>query len=280
MKRFCLSSRVRTLPLIINKCVLMLSDQQIVTGIAILGSACSQLDSGFQLYHWQMSIWLAWFSSVTHLGTLSVLRNYLREYPALRIQRLFAMLMIVIMLVVSILPTGSPTWLNFPGDYAGCYLQSLTASWNSSAGVQPRNNAFLAVATVAIITTSYLIRFIKMFRRTSTYTRANFRVKPGRQVKRGLDALLKIAESVGPKWSHWTILIFYNPFLVVFLIARAVFDLIESMLWEVRALSLKMSTFANYLIFTLGLVAHVCSFMGEHQTIHLKAIHWQPSAKH
>jgi hypothetical protein len=280
MKRFYPSSQARTSPLIINKCVLMLSDQQIITGIAILGSAFSQLDSGFQIYHWQMSIWLAWFSSVTHLGTLSVLRNYLREYPALRVRRLFSMLMIVIMLVVSILPTGSPTWLNFPGDYAGCYFQSLTASWNASAGGQPRNNAFLAVATVAIIATSYLIRFIKMFRRTSTYTRAHFRVKPGKQVKRGLDALLKMAESVGPKWSHWTILIFYNPFLVVFLIARAVFDLIESMLWEVRALSLRTSTFTNHLIFTLDLVAHVRSFMGERQTLHLKAIHLQLTAKH
>jgi hypothetical protein len=55
-------------------------------------------------------------------------------------------------------------------------------------------------------------------------------------VKRGLDTLLTIVELVGPKWSHLNIFIFYNPFLVMFLMARVVFDLIESMLWEVCAL--------------------------------------------
>ena len=232
----CLSSY---LLLIIDKCVIMLGDQQIITGIAILGGAYSQLDNGFQLYHWQMSIWLAWFSSVTHLGTLSVLRNYLREHPLLRALRLFLMLTIAIMLVVSLLPTGSPIWLYFPGEYAGCYFRSLPESWKASGPGQTRNNAFLAITTVMIIATSYLIQLIKMFHGVSTYSRIHLRVKPGRQIKRSLDALSRMAESVGPTWSHWTILIFYNPFLVAFLIVRAGFDLMESMLWEVGTLESK-----------------------------------------
>jgi hypothetical protein len=184
------------------------------------------------------------------------------------------MSMIAIMLVVSLLPTGSPIWLRFPGESAGCYFQSLAAGWKVPGPDQPRNNAFLAVTTAAIIATSYLIRFIKMFRRTSTWTRTHLRVKPGRKVKQVLDILLAIAESVGPKWSHWTILILYNPFLVVFLIARAVFDLIESMLWEVCALKSKGNRpllISQSLL--LGLVAHVCSFMGKRQAIRPKAKH-------
>ena len=217
----------------------MLSDTQIVTGIAILGSAYLQLDSDFSLYHWQVTIWLAWFSSVTHLGTLTVLRNYLREYPALRAQRLFLMSIIAVMLTVSLVPTGSPIWLNFPGEQAGCYFRFLSESWKTFGPGKQRNDAFLAMTTVAVIMIGLLTRIIKLFPRASTYARTNLRVKPGRRVKQGLDTLLAIAESVGPRWSHWTIAIFYNPFLVVFLIARAVFDLLESMVWEVRALVLR-----------------------------------------
>jgi hypothetical protein len=235
MKRFCLLSEVRILTLTINKCVLLLSDQQIVTGIAILGSAYSQLDQSFSLYHWQMSIWLAYFSSATHLGTLSVLRNYLRQYPVLRTLRLFSMLILAIMLIVSLLPTGSPLWLYSSGAPTDCYFNSLAPSWKAPDWGLPRNNGFLAVSTITIVAYGYLTRFIKIFPSASMWTRTHLRVKPGKQVKRGLDTLLTIVELVGPKWSHWTILVFYNPFLVVFLMAKVVFDLIESMLWEVGA---------------------------------------------
>jgi hypothetical protein len=235
-ERSLLSFRVRTLSLITHKCVLILSDQQMVSGIAILGSAYSQLNNNFQLYHWQMSIWLAWFSSVTHLGTLSILRNYLREHPALRTQRLVFMLMIAIMLMVSLLPTGSPSWLRFPGDYVICYIQSLPASWKAPGPEEPGNNIFLAVSTAAIIAYSYLVRIIKMFPSLSAFTRTHLRDKPGRQVKRCLKTLLTLVEAPDLRWSYWTTLIFFNPLLVLFLIARAVFDFMESMLWEVCTL--------------------------------------------
>ena len=58
----------------LRNAVLMLSDQQLVTGIALLASGYSQLSYGLSSYHWQLIVYLAWFSSLTHLTTLTALR--------------------------------------------------------------------------------------------------------------------------------------------------------------------------------------------------------------
>lgn len=65
---------VPRLELALRRIVLMFSDQQVVTGIALLASGYAQLSSGISNYHWQMLVYLAWFSSLTHLSTLTVLR--------------------------------------------------------------------------------------------------------------------------------------------------------------------------------------------------------------
>ena len=59
--------------------VLMFSDQQLVTGIALLASGFSQLHCGISAYHWQILVYLAWFCALTHLSTLTLMRDYFRE---------------------------------------------------------------------------------------------------------------------------------------------------------------------------------------------------------
>ncbi|KAF7889429.1 uncharacterized protein EAF01_010922 [Botrytis porri] len=58
--------------------ILNFSDQQVVLGIAVLIAGVSQLPSGLDSYHWQTVLNLAWFSSFTHVLTLTALRaeNY------------------------------------------------------------------------------------------------------------------------------------------------------------------------------------------------------------
>lgn len=85
------------------------SDQQIVTGIAILIAGFAKRGS-ITVYHWQIVTYLAWMSSGTHLITLSFLRVYLREYPKLRIWRLCGMLILFVMLFIAIVPTGGNNW--------------------------------------------------------------------------------------------------------------------------------------------------------------------------
>ncbi|KAF6826262.1 hypothetical protein CMUS01_09504 [Colletotrichum musicola] len=53
-----------------------MSDIQIITGLAILISAFHGLERSLSGYHWQIIIYTAWFSAVTHLAALTHLRNF------------------------------------------------------------------------------------------------------------------------------------------------------------------------------------------------------------
>ncbi|KAG7004937.1 hypothetical protein G7Y79_00022g051580 [Physcia stellaris] len=60
----------------LESAVLLYSDTQVVTGMAILLTGYIQLPSGISSYHWQVIVDLAWFSTLSHLATLTALRGY------------------------------------------------------------------------------------------------------------------------------------------------------------------------------------------------------------
>src|SRR5947207_386718 len=113
-----------------------MSDLQIVTGFSIIISGFIQLHCGISAYHWQILVYLAWFSSLTHLTCLTVLRNYLFNNPGQRLWRWVAMGVIIVMLVVALYPTGSFDWVGNstfsipadqlqppPSSYAICFFR-------------------------------------------------------------------------------------------------------------------------------------------------------------
>jgi hypothetical protein len=85
--------------------VLTLSDQQLVTGIAILvagfGNWC-----GMSFYELSMVVALAWFSSATHLATLDVLQDYFQRNRVVRNWRMTGMVTIVLLLIAGLLISG------------------------------------------------------------------------------------------------------------------------------------------------------------------------------
>ncbi|PVH77883.1 hypothetical protein DL98DRAFT_534304 [Cadophora sp. DSE1049] len=94
-----------------EKLVLVLSDQQLIGGLAMLVSGFLQLNSKISSYHWQMTIYLVWFSTFTHLATLTMLRRYMRDNPILRLFRLFFMTALIALLITALVPTASGAWL-------------------------------------------------------------------------------------------------------------------------------------------------------------------------
>lgn len=84
----------------LERFVLALSDQQLVTGLAVLIAGYTDRCSR-SFYHFQIVSGLGWFSSTTHLSTLAVLRAYLIDHPRVRDWRVIAMLAIFGLLVVS-----------------------------------------------------------------------------------------------------------------------------------------------------------------------------------
>ncbi|KAK1452425.1 hypothetical protein CCUS01_10916 [Colletotrichum cuscutae] len=94
--------------------VLMLSDQQLLTGLTILIAGYTQaLGANLSAYHWNAVIYLAWLSSTVHLMSLSVLRDRLRASRALRSIRVSATILILGLLLVALVPTVSSKW---PGN--------------------------------------------------------------------------------------------------------------------------------------------------------------------
>ena len=84
----------------IEHIILGLSDQQLITGLAILITGYTKHCS-MKSRHWWVVFDLAFFSSVTHQASLLVLRNYLTKYRRFRDLRVFLMFSNYIMLLVS-----------------------------------------------------------------------------------------------------------------------------------------------------------------------------------
>lgn len=114
-----------------------MSDFQLITGLSILISGFTQLGTGISAYHWQRLVQLAWFSSITHLCTLTALRNYFRQNSLGYFWRLPGMVILIIMLIIALIPTGQYTWESStigaaqrkgdnvrpkPTDHAVCYF--------------------------------------------------------------------------------------------------------------------------------------------------------------
>ena len=90
----------------LERFILALSDQQLVTGFAVLIAGYTNRCSR-SVYHFDIIAALGWFSSTTHLSTLAILRAYLIEHPRVRDWRVIAMLGIFGLLVVSQIETFS-----------------------------------------------------------------------------------------------------------------------------------------------------------------------------
>lgn len=228
----------------IQKAVLSFSDQQAVTGISILASGYSQLKCGLSVYHWVTIVNLAWFSSLTHLTTLTVLRKYFQTRPALRLWRLIGMGATVVMLGVALgstgfttdnhsdLPANFPAWCLYHPQLAETYLFSY-------------NTTYIVIA-MCILTVSFLTRVILLSQRASVKMKGAFRTYPSNILK-SLSAGLKnrsdqspshdsstlFVRSLSAKGLHFFWLAMHIVIFSFYCLLKAAADLYGSMLWEV-----------------------------------------------
>lgn len=113
-KIFCIKLRAAKYPTAhaaLQKAVLVLGDQQVVTGIAIMGAGFQGLRNGdISSYHFQIVVYLAWMSSSVHLSALTLLSSFLNKHNGLLVWRLCGMLVLLVLLVVGLVPTLSNDW--------------------------------------------------------------------------------------------------------------------------------------------------------------------------
>ncbi|KAI1842380.1 hypothetical protein JX266_011421 [Neoarthrinium moseri] len=113
----------------LRKGVLALSDQQIVTGVAIMGAGFQGLRTGsMSVYHFQVVLYLAWMSSSVHLSGTTLLQSYLHKRRGILIWRLSGMMTLLIMLIIGLVPT---LWGDGVGPDAplGFIILAVTYAW-------------------------------------------------------------------------------------------------------------------------------------------------------
>ena len=222
---------------ILRKTVLMYSDQQLVTGIALLVSGFSQLRYGLASYHWQILVYLVWFSSLTHLTTLTVLRQYFRNNSAFRSCRAVVMLVTVIMLGVALVPTGNPYWAPAVGndDHAALagvpvlcfYKPDAPYTFNQDATSGPLSGM---IVSVLVLFFGYLTRFVKLSSGAAAFSKRWLRIAPGSTWKRWM-ATCSSANCSGTL--NLFMKIIYIMMETVYGCLHGWYELYDSMLWEV-----------------------------------------------
>jgi hypothetical protein len=151
-------------------------DIQILTGLGILLGGFIGLKCYLSAYHWQLIAYLAWFSNLTYVACLTVLRRHLHQRKLQRSVRLVVMTVQWIGLLVSLVPTRFFNWMHsdeqtesFPGSDARCYFKRDTDSSESTAAYES------AIISILLTGFGFISRSIKLIRVLSLGTRTQIR---------------------------------------------------------------------------------------------------------
>jgi hypothetical protein len=132
--------------------LLALSDQQLVTGLAILIGAVANRCK-ITLYEFEMATYLAWFSATTHLVTLDVLKGYLVQHRLLRHCRVAGIVLNFLFLILAIIVLNIST-LESTG--AAAMVNPVQCVFTFAGGIVPKEHwtfyaVDLAISTATII---------------------------------------------------------------------------------------------------------------------------------
>ena len=176
--------------------ILVLSDQQIVTGVAIMAAGFVGLRSGeTNVYHYQIVLYLAWLASSVHLSALTFLRPFLESHPAVRAWRLVGMVVLFFMLIVGLVPTVSYDWgiinISNPTD-ASIAIEDQTGwgiparcFWARTYGDGVNDDAPIGYVLLVI---SYIWKVGDMFGSTRTVFASGIRAP----LERGIENILSV----------------------------------------------------------------------------------------
>jgi hypothetical protein len=90
---------------VLESVMLSLSDQQLVTGLAILIAGYYEMvHNNLSVYHWNIVIYLSWMSSAVHIASLTFLSDVFNRSHTLRNIRVAGMLALSILLVAAMWP--------------------------------------------------------------------------------------------------------------------------------------------------------------------------------
>jgi len=146
---------------VIEKVVLSISDQQILTGLAVL-IASFWTHCSISVYHFAVANDLAWFSANTHLTTLTVLTRYFRGRPKFRDSRVSMMVCLALLLATSCVMQGHWAWFDSWSYYAQCVFEKLIGNISGGPAYWMGVNLFL-------IGFGYPLSIVVLYERPSSF---------------------------------------------------------------------------------------------------------------
>jgi hypothetical protein len=244
-----------------NDCMRSLCDNQLMTGIGVLVSAYCILDradgqSFITAYHWQIAVYLAWLSNLTHTTGLTFLRKYLAQHRTERLWRTMSMTGMVLLVFVSFQPLVYFNWdaagltedgkereaqPASPSSYAVCFFRLGVARQRMrDSGFDkpiPYSSGSSAIVSMMLLVFSFTTRMIKLSRTSSRWVRLSIRKRWSDRTKRFIDGRSPKSADAGDEGQP--VLTVRGNFLAtlgmaVLLTARLYLDLLTSMLSEVR----------------------------------------------
>lgn len=217
-------------------------------------------------YHWHVVVYLAWFSNLTHIACLTILRAYLHQHQNERRWRLGLMFVLWILLLVAIGPTLWMSWMvhdrtdgGLPRSNARCFFHPSVASetiqWRKcehifdeaaecvAAGrygdnfLSSTEGFHSAVTSIVLTVFTFFTRMAKIIQQWSTIIRRNVRSRVNKFDIRGILSLLQ-KPRMGWKARLWTSILFLR--VAINLTATLYADLVSSELSDVRICSCDM----------------------------------------
>ena len=167
---------------VIERLVLSVSDQQLLTGLAVLIAAL-WTHCTISVYHFAMVNDLAWFSATVHLITLGVLQDYLLQRPVLRNWRVVLMVSLAVLLTASTVMEGHYEWYDsWPYD-AQCLFDELVGNINGS----PKHWMLVSIALICI---NYPLSIIPLFKRPAEFANLWLETKPKAAMGEAVEHLI------------------------------------------------------------------------------------------
>lgn len=191
---------------VLEKVTLAFSDQQVITGLALLLAGFSQLScNGINAYHWQTMIFTVWFSSLTHIATLATLRDYFqKQNKKARFGRVILMSATLGLLLAALFPTANIYFQALPGVPAQCFYH--TSEYDFSGVKLPWSLEYLGyddrfpsvLFSAAILLISYISHMLRLFGPAPKRVMDCLSFSPSKQLHRFMKFLER-----QPKWALW-----------------------------------------------------------------------------
>lgn len=227
--------------LAITSALLTYSDSQIITGIAILLAGYCQLSCGISVYHWQVVVNLAWFSSLTHVASLTVLRKYFRERPVLAYCRLAAMGINLVLLGVASGPANynapSDKILDFP-TVNNAYPEARFYAFPAKCFFEYNDKGFefnyvMITTSLGFLLISYIARVIQISTTLSELTDKWLRHKIGNWLENKHQSAADFPEPTLNSGQRKVLCFWKKLLLLSYVVLKALYEVGHSMLWEV-----------------------------------------------